>query len=271
LLTITVFILLRGQVGIAACLSAISVFVLQGSTRLSTTKNLERWLILSFLTTLASLASWIVLYLASGLENVESYKMWFLGSSIPKINAVALIYYLYRDFHFGPVEREDTMLFLEIKISILKGRDLVAKDTNIFGRHTTSDPYVKVHHGPNKLGKTAIIKKTLDPEWKNENFRVAVVPRALDVYRTIECNIFDHDNLSSDDPMGTVFVPIPSQRNFKAARWYPVEKGEGDNHCRNAKGELLVEVEVRSQLAKSFKRQLLSQASQRLLNVDKKY
>jgi hypothetical protein len=53
--------------------------------------------------------------------------------------------------------------------------------------------------------------------------------------------------------------------------FHPVERGEGDNYCKNAEGELLVEVEVRSQLAKSFKRQLLAQASQRLLNVDKKY
>jgi Ca2+-dependent lipid-binding protein len=118
------------------------------------------------------------------------------------------------------------------------------------------------------MGKTSIIKKTLDPTWNDQSFRLSVLPRAIAVYNSVECRVFDHDNLSSDDPMGTVFVPIPTENNSKVMRWYPVEKGEGENHCRNATGELLIEIEVRSQLAKSFKQQLQSRSERFLLCVD---
>jgi hypothetical protein len=157
---------------------------------------------------------------------------------------------LYHDSRVKQVDPEEEILLVEIIVTICEGRDLVAKDKNMFGRPTTSDPYVKLSLGRNKLGKTSIIKKTLDPNWGNETFRLSVAPRSLEVTKSIECRIFDYDAMSSDDAMGTVFVPIPRTRNTNIGKWYPVERGEDINFCKNATGELLVEVEVRSELEK---------------------
>jgi hypothetical protein len=177
--------------------------------------------------------------------------MWFVAMALQKLMGCTIAYFLYKDWKVKkPREAVDVILPSDIKVSVLQGRGLVAKDKNIWGRYTSSDPYVVLRHGPNTiLGKTPIIRKTLDPNWSDQSFRLSVVPGVMAVYNSIECRIFDHDKLSSDDPMGTVFVPIPTQNNSKVIRWYPVEKGEGENHCRNATGELLIAIEVRSQLA----------------------
>jgi hypothetical protein len=216
------------------------------------------------------MGSWVFLDLSSRAEihTPESFQMWFTAMAIQKLMGLTIAYFLYNDWKVKPrEEREDAIRFSDIKVHVLQGRGLVAKDKNIWGRHTSSDPYIKLRHGPNKMGKTSIIKKTLDPTWNDQSFRLSVVPRAIAVYNSIECRIFDHDNLSSDDPMGTVFVPIPTLNNSKVMRWYPVERGEGENYCRNATGELLIEIEVRSRLASSFKQQLQSR-SQRFVCVD---
>jgi hypothetical protein len=267
-LSFTALLLVNGRSGLAACLAPLSVFFLQATTKGTTTKNAEKWMILSFTASLANIASCLSLLLAKEVDNIQAYKLWIVGAGLQKGCAGVLLYYLYRDSKSAPPEPEDAIHFLEIRVWVKEGRNLVAKDTNIFGRPTTSDPYVKVYHGPNKLGKTAIIKKTLDPVWDNEIFCIPVVPRVLDVYRNIECSIFDHDNLSSDDPMGTVYIPIPRNINDKVAEWHRVERGEGTSFCKDAQGELCVEVEIRSQLNKSFKNQLFKQASQRNVTLD---
>jgi hypothetical protein len=262
--------LLWGQSAIAASLSALSVYVLQDTTRTSSTKNLEKWTLLSFISTVASLGSWVFLHLASRVENhtPESFKMWFVAMALQKVMGLTIAYFLYKDWKVKPtIEPKGAIRFSDIKVRVLQGRNLVAKDKNIWGRHTSSDPYVVLRHGPNKMGKTSIIKKTLDPTWNDHSFNLSVAPRTIGVYNSIECRIFDHDILSSDDAMGTVFVPIPTENNSKVRGWYPVENGQGENHCRNASGELLIEIEIRSQLAMSFKKQLHSK-SQRFLNVD---
>jgi hypothetical protein len=271
ILSVTACLLICGRFSLAACLAPWAVFFLHGTTKVTTTKNLEKWIILSFLSSLVCLASWVLLALVDEVDNmIQAYKLWIVGTGLQKGCAGVLLYFLYRDSKSATPEPKDVVQFLEIRVCVKEGRSLVAKDINLFGRPTTSDPYVKVYHGPHKIGKTAIIKKTLDPVWDNETFRIPVVPRALDVYQNIECNIFDHDNLSSDDPMGTVFIPIPKTKNEKVTEWYRVERGEGINFWKNAKGEISVEVEVRTQLNQSFKRQLFKTASQRSMTMDEK-
>ena len=228
-------------------------------------------MIISFLSTVASMASSFFLKLSSKTKNdtpEASFKMWFVAMTLQKLMGCTIAYFLYKDWKVKPREPEDAIRLSDIRVSVLQGRGLVAKDKNIWGRHISSDPYVVLRHGPNMIGRTSIIKKTLDPTWNDQSFRLHVVRRSIAIYNSIECRIFDHDNLSNDDPMGTVFVPIPPLNNSKVLRWFAVEKGEGENHCRNATGELLIEIEVRSRLAESFKRQLQSQST-RLLCVEK--
>jgi Ca2+-dependent lipid-binding protein len=123
----------------------------------------------------------------------------------------------------------------------------VAKDKNIFlGRSTSSDPYVKIKFGNKRVGHTNIIKKTLDPVWVNQSFQLGILAKSIEIYKNIECHIFDHDHMSADDPMGTLYIPVPTLQNRKITNWYPVKAGHGGNVCCNATGELLVEVEVQT-------------------------
>lgn len=261
--------LLWGQSLVSAGSAAAAVYMLFSCTKTSTTKNTEQWIILGSLTLLASLTAGCLTIASQNLRDSNAaFKTWAVAKMIEKGMGMVLAGFTFTDINTKRFEPEDTIQFLQVKIKIISGRGLVAKDRNFWGQKTTSDPYVVVHHGPNQLGKTAIIKKTLDPEWTNEVFQVSVVPRALEVYRTIELNIFDHDNLSVDDPMGTVHVPIPTVQNRKEMRWYTVEKGEGSSYCRNATGELFVMAEVQGRLASSFKQQLYKTASQRVLSID---
>jgi Ca2+-dependent lipid-binding protein len=123
---------------------------------------------------------------------------------------------------------------------------LTSKDTNKFVRSTTSDPYFKVNYGHNRVGQTCIVSKTLDPVWEHQSFRLGILAKSIEYYKIVECHIFDHDHMSADDPMGTLYIPVPTLRNIKITSWYPVKKGEGENFCHNATGELLVEVELRT-------------------------
>ena len=90
------------------------------------------------------------------------------------------------------------------------------------------------------------MQKTLNPTWPDQVFRLTVLPKSLEIYKNIECFVFDYDKMSSDDPMGTVYVPIPvpSQYNRKFTRWFKVETGKGDTYCEDACGELCVEIEI---------------------------
>jgi C2 domain len=271
LLSVAAMSLLWGYSSVATVLSACGGFFLRDSTRNMSTKPLEKWLVLSFFCFCVSLTSWIFLSWGTyiTLDVANQYKTWFVGALLQKGMGLGIAYYLLQDFRTQTTTVDESVRYLEVRVSILEGRDLVAKDKNIWGKKVSSDPYVKVYHGPNKVGRTSIVKKTLDPKWDSnvEAFSMSVLPRALDVYKTIECNIFDHDKLSTDDAMGTCYVKIPAALNTKIVDWYRVEKGEGNNYCRNASGMLKVEVEVRSKLGRTFRSELRSTASQRFSNV----
>jgi hypothetical protein len=262
--------LLWGYSSVATILSFITRLFLQDSTKALSTKLLEKWLLLSLVCAMASMISWFCLskstFISSAERYEKEYKFWFLGLVFQKVTGLAIGYFLCDDIGSQETDVEDLTRSLQVRVTILEGRNLVAKDKNFWGKKVSSDPYVKVFHGPNKMGKTCIVKKNLDPKWvdKNETFVLNVVPRALDDYKTIECNIFDHDQLSKDDPMGTCFVKIPHSLNAKFTSWYPVEKGRGKTYCRNAKGELKVEIELRSKMGSSFRQDMRSTASKKL-------
>lgn len=259
-----------GYSSASAVLSFGTRLFLQDSTKALSTKVLEKWLLLSLLCTVSSTISTVCLltssYFSSGDKFREEYKFWFIGFVLQKVTGIGIGYFLWGDIGFQETEVEDKTKYLQVRVTILEGRNLVAKDKNFWGKKVSSDPYVKVFHGNNKMGKTSIVKKTLDPQWgdKQKAFVLNVIPRVLDVYKTIECNIFDHDQLSSDDSMGTSFVRIPTSLNASHTAWYPVEKGEGKNFCRNAKGELKVEIELRSNLGTSIRQDIRPAAAQKM-------
>lgn len=129
------------------------------------------------------------------------------------------------------------------EVSIKEGRNLVAKDRDLLGRRTTSDPYVELYFGSRLIGKTAVIEKTLNPKWENETFDWIVGWATLDRKRSVELRIWDKDFLSSDDPMGNVFIPLPDLP-CRFEKWFPVNVGVGNYRCLNASGEVLVAINI---------------------------
>eukprot|EP00548_Thalassiothrix_antarctica_P020633 CAMPEP_0194185472 /NCGR_PEP_ID=MMETSP0154-20130528/42870_1 /TAXON_ID=1049557 /ORGANISM="Thalassiothrix antarctica, Strain L6-D1" /LENGTH=167 /DNA_ID=CAMNT_0038903835 /DNA_START=9 /DNA_END=509 /DNA_ORIENTATION=- len=125
----------------------------------------------------------------------------------------------------------------DIQMTLLRGRDLVAKDRHLITRQrTTSDPYVEVFLGiDQRLGKTRTISKNcINPEW-NEKFTFHIENNKKT--GVIFLKIYDEDVLTDADLMGTLIVPIPQQIITK---WYPVETVFG----QNATGELEIQFEV---------------------------
>jgi stress response protein SCP2 len=139
---------------------------------------------------------------------------------------------------------------LTITVEILQGRDLVAKDRNVMGMRSTSDPYVKLHIGGKLIGKTRVIPKTLKPVW-NSHFQYligadsaarVIQPKHAKVPQLVATlTIWDHDKVGNDDIMGTVLITLDPLLGG-TTQWYPVGKGTGDTVCRNAKGEVQVKI-----------------------------
>lgn len=165
-----------------------------------------------------------------------------------------------------------------VKMQIVQGRELAAKDRHFLTRQrTTSDPYVVAFLGLDKrLGQTKTIDKTVNPIW-NSTFSFSVpnkkkdqtMPADITAHRqslkeggatndekgtTImirACGIaflkiYDDDKLTDPDLMGTVVVPIPAptskipNRESITRQWYKVD----NLFVPNATGEIEVEFTI---------------------------
>eukprot|EP00980_Cylindrotheca_fusiformis_P022220 scaffold9122_cov94-Cylindrotheca_fusiformis.AAC.1 len=257
----TAVILIFGHPLLGLFFSSLGIFVymIQKDQTLSVQKDTRKFFLVNCAASLASLSSWLLMVRALG--DLERPLKFAFATLVREMMGVVLAGFLFVEYRNVESDPETALDIIEVRVTILEGRGLVAKDKNIFGRSTTSDPYVKIYHANNYIGKTAIIWKTLNPLWKGERFCITAIPNVLDSYDVIECNVYDHDTLSQDDAMGTVHIPIPRQFNEKVSMWYPVEKGKGGDYCWNATGELHVEVEVQPRLSTSFKSQLQRMSS----------
>ncbi len=119
----------------------------------------------------------------------------------------------------------------------------MAKDRDLLGRRTTSDPYIELFFGGRLIGTTRVIEKTLNPVWENETFHWIIGWATLDRKRSVELRIWDKDFITNDDPMGNVFIPFPDGP-FRLEKWFPVNKGVGNYKCANATGEVLVGITI---------------------------
>ena len=153
---------------------------------------------------------------------------------------------------------------IEVDITIIQGKGLVAKDRNRFGKKTRSDPYIVVQKegSYDALYTTKTIKESLDPQW-NESFKL-YLSHALDISgkAPIKFHIFDHDKLTSRDSMGTVTIKLPDLSGGALVvphpwtEWYPVESGREDSkyYCEDAKGQLQISVALSVRKVLNLKR-----------------
>lgn len=135
---------------------------------------------------------------------------------------------------------------MTVEISLLQGQDLVAKDRNLFGKKTTSDPYVEIFllsgsgapgttYRKVKLGQTKTMYKTLNPAWR------CTISTTIPYLGNAQCSllfhIWDEDKLSDPDSMGVVKVPLQWADVGGPAgepKFYPVPA----NSAKNATGQI---------------------------------
>ena len=114
----------------------------------------------------------------------------------------------------------------ELNLTIVAGKDLIAKDGGMFTK-ASSDPFVKVFVGGVEVTKTATISKNLNPEWNATVLTDFIVGPKARKDPTVRLCVFDYDLMSASDPMGEVVIPLD--------QWFPIQPCEG---CKKAKGEL---------------------------------
>ena len=145
---------------------------------------------------------------------------------------------------------------MELNMTLIKGDDLIAKDRNMMGKRTTSDPYcivslqttipgvgrAKAKTTTVELGTTKTIKKTLSPEW-NESYSASLPCSTLQDPKTpptLVLKIFDYDKGTDDDCMGVVTIPLSEAQSGTSTKWYDVPK----DSAKNAKGKLQIKLDT---------------------------
>ncbi|KAL7444120.1 hypothetical protein ACHAXM_009870 [Skeletonema potamos] len=152
------------------------------------------------------------------------------------------------------VSTDPPLAGLRATITLYQARGLLAKDRNLFGKKTSSDPYVKVFYKDALIGQSQVKKKTLDPEWNcsvkymigcddAEKLKHAA-PSASGLGPKFLLVLLDKDKVSADDPLGQVYIPI--NVNGIEPQWFPLQTGkQGEQYyCKKAKGEIQVSIEI---------------------------
>lgn len=190
-------------------------------------------------------------------SRVEVFAYLLSHKSVSTFKTTANNIFIYQQVNSVIMDRPQ-LAGLTVNIEVVKGRDLIAKDRNMMGKRTTSDPYVKVHIGSQPLGITKVVKKNVSPVW-NESFQYVLgADSAAHLLQqsslSATLTIFDHDGIGDDDAMGTVVVPLDPISGSNSAQWYPVGKGSGNDYCKNAKGDIEVKVTFVGQNMRSVER-----------------
>ncbi|KAI8333575.1 C2 domain-containing protein [Chlamydoabsidia padenii] len=112
-----------------------------------------------------------------------------------------------------------------LTVTVLKANNLKAAD-----RSGTSDPFVLFTLDDVKVYKTEVIKKTLNPVFKNESFTVPVPSRITSV---LKASVFDWDQIGSDELIGEGFIPFTGQElESFAAKEFEINLTEGSLKVR---------------------------------------
>ncbi|KAL3920382.1 MAG: hypothetical protein SGILL_003294 [Bacillariaceae sp.] len=136
-----------------------------------------------------------------------------------------------------------------MELQVLSGSGLVAKDRNMLGKKTTSDPFVVVslisRGRKTQIGKTKTVKKTLSPAWQ-ASFRTSLSylhhgpsPGFPNSNPMLMFEIFDEDLMSAPDSMGVVKIMLKwEDLQPSAPSWHDVPK----DSAKNASGKIELKV-----------------------------
>jgi len=141
----------------------------------------------------------------------------------------------------------DEIAYITLELNVIQGRNLVAKDSSLFSKKKSSDPYIEIYYNGKKYGETKVVKKTLSPQW-NQSFTLILgtddVNHALQGhtdYSNLSFRLVDKD-LKDDDLMGEAIVALPVTESTvrPLTSWYPVGPGKDKYSCPDASGEIQV-------------------------------
>lgn len=110
-------------------------------------------------------------------------------------------------------------------IDCAEARSLKSCDANGW-----SDPFVSITlNTKKKIGQTRYIKRTLNPKW-NERFKYTFRPKDGDF---IMFQVYDHDEISSNDSIGQIKIEISELTDHKwADQWYRLSDPETEKPIR---------------------------------------
>lgn len=140
-----------------------------------------------------------------------------------------------------------------IQCSVLQAKELVAKDRNMFGKKISSDPYVqvsllcipsskvpgkKMQAQKIKLARTETMKKNLSPTWNFSHTAAIPYSRKNEIIHLM-FEIYDEDQMSSDDLMGIVKLPALKWKDSNGSSiWYEIPK----DSAKKATGSMQLKV-----------------------------
>ena len=110
-------------------------------------------------------------------------------------------------------------------VAVVRARGLRATDRTVFGKATSSDPFVVLDFGAGDTQKTKVHKKNLDPVFR-ETFRMPLSSAdvaSLDPQKkiTLRARVFDEDLVTSE-LIGEALIPcvLPTTRGPAEAKWF---------------------------------------------------
>ena len=137
---------------------------------------------------------------------------------------------------------------LQFSINVYQGKDLAACDTNIFGKESSSDPYVIASilpggsSAPIQIGQTRHVVSTLRPKW-NEKLSKLIPPGSFpsDDF-IVELKVMDYDLIGEDDCMGIVHIPMKVETGAKATQWYQIPADSAEKASGSIQAALEAEI-----------------------------
>ncbi|GMH66620.1 hypothetical protein TrLO_g6671 [Triparma laevis f. longispina] len=164
--------------------------------------------------------------------------------------------------------------------TVKEGKNLLAMDKSVFST-ANSDPFVKLQgykkgkgwailsKGKNKskletYDKTKVVKKSLNPVW-NHRLKAALTPQHLPV---VLFSVFDHDDMSGDDPMGVVKINLNDYKDQedKIEKWFNIMGCKG---CPEPTGEVLLSFHWAPELSPEEKARRAEEARRKLYEKQK--
>ncbi|ORX52810.1 hypothetical protein DM01DRAFT_1336589 [Hesseltinella vesiculosa] len=123
------------------------------------------------------------------------------SADLPGRIRLSFAYFPLADFELNPDESLENQG--NLTVTLLEAKDVMALD-----KSGTSDPYVVFTVNGDRVHRSAVVKKSLNPVWKNEQFTIPVLSRVTASFRI---EVFDWNQFKGDYPMGSGGISLRNE------------------------------------------------------------